>query len=70
VAWADAVDVICCGWPESIARATDCDLIKAATDQEYLALSREVAHSCPEQMRGRRCQAQLDAVSITRSGAA
>lgn len=62
VAWADEQDVICCGWPESIARRSDCKLITAATDEQHLEYLRKVAEECPEQARGQRCQAELDRI--------
>lgn len=45
VAWADDASLSPCGWPESIARVSDCTLIKAATDEEYIKLLREIANS-------------------------
>lgn len=43
VAWADDREVICCGWPESFARASDCELIRAANDEEHWRLVEEIA---------------------------
>lgn len=36
-------EISACGWPESYARASDCELIQAATDEERLDLLRRVA---------------------------
>jgi len=35
--------VIPCGWPLSAGLITDCELVEAATDDEHLALVREMA---------------------------
>jgi hypothetical protein len=53
-------DVVCAGWPESIARAADCTLVRAASDDERLKMLRDVAKDCAGQMRGRWAQRQLD----------
>ncbi len=36
-------EVYPCGWPETIAKASDCTLIKAATDEEHWKLVEELA---------------------------
>ncbi len=41
----DQGDVICCGWPESYARAADCDLKEAASDAERLRILELAAKS-------------------------
>ncbi|WP_029002792.1 hypothetical protein [Azorhizobium doebereinerae] len=40
VAWADYAtnDLAWCGWPNGIARLSDCTLVKAATDDEHAEL--------------------------------
>lgn len=30
--------IVCCGWPESVAPVTDCELIKSATDADHCEL--------------------------------
>lgn len=35
VAWCDGDDLAWCGWPNGIARTSDCDLVKVATDDEH-----------------------------------
>ena len=56
VAYADSYDVICCGWPETIARPEECELIEACSDEEYWKLVERVSHISG--LRGSRC-AQL-----------
>lgn len=51
--------VVCCGWPESMARARECSLVTAATDADRLDTLRRVAKSCWDQARGRRAARQL-----------
>lgn len=46
VAWADQYEVICCGWPESMARITDCELVIVCSDEEHWDLVRKIADSC------------------------
>lgn len=41
LAYADGAYVSACGWPESEARASDCDLVEAATDEEHEKMLRE-----------------------------
>lgn len=36
-------EVYPCGWPETIAKASDCTLVKAATDEEHWKLVEEIA---------------------------
>ena len=62
-------EVICCGWPETIAKATDCTLVTAATDEERAALLARVAKSCAGQLRGSRA-AQQPAPSPSGKGGA
>jgi len=38
LAYAEGEEVSACGWPFSIARAADCDLVKAATDEQHIAM--------------------------------
>lgn len=52
--------VVCCGWPETMAEATDCTLVEAATDEERTEMLKVVASSCADQIRGRRAKRQLD----------
>ena len=59
VAWADTSEVVCCGWPESIAKASDCHLERAATDEEHLDLLKRIASSGRPSYRGARCREEL-----------
>ena len=52
-------EIICCGWPETMARASDCTLIQATTDAGRLRMLAQVARSCHDQTRGSRAALQL-----------
>lgn len=52
-------DVICCGWPETIAKWSDCVLEEAATPEGRRKLLEDVARSCAGQLRGSRASRQL-----------
>ncbi len=54
-------DVICCGWPETFAKASDCTLVRTATDEERIITLRDVVEGCGGQMRGSRAKRQLAA---------
>ncbi len=43
LAWGTEMDVSPCGWPESIAKSSDCDLVKAATNDEHITMLRRWA---------------------------
>lgn len=47
VAWADPVtdDLAWCGWPDGMARLSDCTLVKAASDEEHQRTLRGVKAS-------------------------
>lgn len=49
------------GWPESAEPANSCDLVKAATDEERVAMLEEVSKS--KGLRAARAKAQLDAIA-------
>lgn len=53
VAWADAREVLPAGWPETIASASECDLVRSCSDDEYWAMVEAVARY--QDTRGRRC---------------
>lgn len=52
-------EVICCGWPESFAKAADCELVDAVSDEYRRELLLRVARSCSDQTRGSRALEQL-----------
>lgn len=52
-------DVVCAGWPESIAKAADCTLVEAATDDQRREMLMRVAESCTDQIRGSWARADL-----------
>jgi hypothetical protein len=43
VSWADKTEIIPCGWPETFARVSDCDLLSACSDEEHWAMVEKVA---------------------------
>lgn len=43
VAYVRGDDIASCGWPIHLARTSDCELVKAATDDEHSKLLREMA---------------------------
>ena len=45
VAYIDGDDLAWCGWPDGLARTSDCQLIKACSDEEHLQWLKEVAQS-------------------------
>ncbi len=65
VAYVDGNDLAWCGWPDGLARTSDCDLVKAASDEDHLRLLREVAKSNTGR-RARYAQAELN--EVTRNG--
>ena len=42
VAWAEGNDIAWCGWPNGLARVSDCEITKKATDAEHLKIVRDV----------------------------
>lgn len=44
VAWCDGDDLAWCGWPNGVARTSDCDLIRAASDEQHMKVCRDVAN--------------------------
>ncbi len=54
--------VSACGWPESVALATDCELVTAATDLEHRTALMEVSRSYDDH-RGGVCRRQLAALN-------
>ena len=55
-------DVVCAGWPETIARATDCELVEAASDETREDMLRRVAKECTSDTRGSWARCQLDVI--------
>ena len=45
VAYVDGDDLAWCGWPDGVARTSDCDLVKACSYDEHVARLREIAQS-------------------------
>lgn len=53
-------EVVCCGWPETIAKAADCEVVRHCTDAEHQEMLAEVIRSCPDQIRGSWARAALE----------
>lgn len=53
-------ELVCCGWPESIAPMSDCELVKACTDEEHIAMLKSVVNSCGDQLRGSWARYELE----------
>ena len=45
VAYDDGDDLAWCGWPDGLARTSDCELVKACSDEEHMRMLRQVAES-------------------------
>ena len=45
VAWCDGDDLAWCGWPDGMARTSDCRLVKRASDDEHMRAVFEVSKS-------------------------
>jgi hypothetical protein len=43
VAWCEGDDLAWCGWPNGMARASDCEIVKQATDAEHRLWASDVA---------------------------
>ena len=55
--------IICCGWPETMAPITDCDLIRSCTEEEEVKQLRETAN-IRGQTRGAWARATLEAKGL------
>lgn len=62
VAYAEGEHVCACGWPHSLARRSDCELIKAASDAEHRALLVELAEL--NDSRGVRARRAIEAIDM------
>lgn len=60
VAWADSHELIACGWPETIARPSDCVLVEACSDEEYWELLHKIAHGRSNTYRQSMCFATIE----------
>lgn len=56
----DGDSVVCAGWPETIAKVSDCTLVRAASDAERIEMLTRVAKSCAGQYRGSLARRQLE----------
>lgn len=68
-------EVSACGWPRSIAKASDCDLVEAATDEQYEQMLRQWAEEVPKSLTGNDhdhrvgvCRRQLATLRVSAGG--
>lgn len=47
----DGMRLICCGWPESMAEVSECEVTRVATDAEAVELAGQVVKQCAGQCR-------------------
>ena len=64
VAYVDGNDLAWCGWPDGLARTSDCELVKACDDAEHLRMLKQVAESKTGR-RASHAQRELAALSAT-----
>jgi len=55
LAWGNEQEVIACGWPETVAKPSDCTLVVAATDEAHRKLVLEIAGKRNDDLRKSRC---------------
>ena len=53
-------EVVCAGWPETVAKAGDCELVTAATGVRRLDMIARVAKGCAGEIRGSWARRHLD----------
>jgi hypothetical protein len=58
-------EVVCCGWPETFAKASDCELRHAANDADRRTVLADVSRH-HDTIRGRRAYSQLAATYAER----
>ena len=63
LAWGDRDNVSPCGWPETIGNASDCELIRAASDSEYLEMITTWSNSQSKDYRILKCRKLLSAMT-------
>jgi hypothetical protein len=56
----DGSELVCCGWPESIAKVEDCEMIHECSKGTAAATARDVIASCSNQLRGSWARRWLD----------
>lgn len=59
LAYADGDYVSPCGWPETLAQATDCVLVRPASDQQHREMLEEWAGKSNDDRRAYACRRQL-----------
>lgn len=48
----DGTELVCCGWPETIAKQADCEVVHRVSMDYAVQCATDVARACPEQLRG------------------
>lgn len=43
VAYCEGDDLAWCGWPDGLARTSDCEIVKRCSDEEHVAWLRQIA---------------------------
>ena len=59
VAYVDGDDLAWCGWPDGVARKSDCELVRSCTDAEHVARLKEIAKADA----GRRTRKAIEALA-------
>jgi hypothetical protein len=59
VAYVDGDYLVWCGWPHGQTLAAKCELVTACSDDEHIALLRQMAELGPDDARGRRAMRAL-----------
>lgn len=59
VAYVHGEELCPCGWPESFARVSDCDLVRSATEAKRLKLLYEMAKMTGNDSRGQHARWEL-----------
>jgi hypothetical protein len=62
VAYADNEHVACCGWPETLAQASDCTLVKAATNEQHVDMLKRCATL--DDSRGSHARAEIERMGL------
>lgn len=57
----DGKQLACCGWPETLADVSDCELKEPASDQEHWDVLHEVIQGCKGQTRASWAKQNKDA---------
>ena len=56
----DGKEIVCSGWPESIAPVTDIELVRSCSHDDAVIEAKLVVGSCPRELRGSWARHWLD----------